>query len=176
MSDRRGKSAPNPSERRIHANDRRLSVRHPSRGTAAVIGWGEGDAHRTTPASLIDISMGGFSAWVETSPPRGGPVWLRLDGDDTSPWLKASVVTTARTGCLFWTRLRVSFRFLESCPYDLFKGAIQGFTRESHHRARAREGGNRRWWRRGKAAIAADGAEPAAQGGFDFDSASGAGR
>jgi hypothetical protein len=139
MSDRRGRNVPVLSERRAHSDDRRMAPRYFTRGTAAVIGWGEGDAHRTSPASLIDISMGGFSAWVETVPPRGVPVWLRLDNDGTSPWIKASVVATTRTGYLFWTRLRVRFRFLESCPYECFKEAIEGFTRVANYDGQACE-------------------------------------
>ena len=146
MSDRRTRNAPVLSERRVPADDRRNAPRYFTKGTAAVIGWSEGDTHRTVPATLVDISMGGFSARVDTFPPRGVPVWLRLDGETPSPWLKASVVATITTGCLFWTRRLVRLRFLEACTYDVFKGAIEGFTSESFINP-AYEGFDSRHWR-----------------------------
>jgi hypothetical protein len=147
MSDRRTRNDPILDERRVPSGDRRAAPRYASKGTAAVIGWPEGDEHRTIDATLIDISMGGFSAWVETFPPRGVPVWLRLDGENPSPWLKATVVATIKTGCFFWTRRRVRLRFLEACPYEFFKGAIEGFTCEVHYRDQMFEGSNSRYWR-----------------------------
>jgi hypothetical protein len=147
MSDRRSRNAPFFSERRVPRGDRRGAPRYETHGTLAVIGWAEGDQHRTTPANLIDLSMGGCSAWVETFPPRGAPVWFRLDGAHPSPWLKVSVVATSTSGRLCWTRHRVRLRFLDSCTYDLFKRAIDGFTREHDDRNRLEEGFDSRYWR-----------------------------
>jgi hypothetical protein len=121
--------------------------RYTTQGTRAVIGWADGDQHRTTPATLIDISMGGLSAWVETFPPRGAPVWFRLEGENPTAWLKASVVATSTSGRLCWTRRHVRLRFLESCPYELFKQAIDGFTRERDYSDQAYEGFDGRSWR-----------------------------
>jgi len=101
-----------------------------AQGTAAVIGWAEGEEHRTTPATLIDISLGGFAATVETFPPPGKTVWLRLDGDSPSSWVKAAVIETITTGFFRWARRRVRLRFLEGCPYDFFKAAIEGFSHQ----------------------------------------------
>ena len=149
MSDRRRKNAPALSDRcaSVANVERRSAPRYASQGTAAFIGWSDGDDQRTIPATLIDISMGGFSAWVDSYPPRGVPVWLRLDGASCSPWLKANVVATGRSGYLFWSRRRVRLRFLEPCPYDFFKEAIQGFTREVNYLDQTFEGANRRYWR-----------------------------
>jgi hypothetical protein len=147
MSDRRTRNAPVLSERRVPVDDRRSAPRYVTQGTPAVIGWSEGEEHRTVPASLVDISMGGFSAWVEVFPPRGVPVWLRLDGDNATPWLKASVVATVTKGCLFWTRRQVRLRFLEACTYDFFKAAIDGFTLEHKNRVQTFEGFDGRYWR-----------------------------
>jgi hypothetical protein len=135
------------SNRRDLASDRRTAPRYATKGTAAVIGWAVGEEYRTIPATLIDISLGGFSAWVEAFPPRGEAVWLRLDGEKPSPWVKASVVEANTTGCLFWTRKRVRLRFLENCPYDFFKAAIDGFTTEIHYEHNMIEGFHSRYWR-----------------------------
>jgi hypothetical protein len=147
MSDRRSRNAPFFSERRVPRDDRRSAPRYATNGTIAVIGWAEGDQHRTTAATLIDISMGGLSALVETFPPRGAPVWFRLEGENPSDWLKASVVATNTTGRLCWTRRHVRLRFLESCPYDLFKRAIDGFARERDYSDQAYQGFDGRSWR-----------------------------
>ena len=147
MSDRRRRNAPVLGKGRRIGGDRRSAPRYPTSGTAAVIGWTEGGEQRTIAATLIDISMGGFSAWVETFPPREGTVWLHLDGEDPSTCLKASVIATIKTGCLFWTRRQVRFRFVDDCPYDFFKGAIEGFTYENHYRDPMFEGSNSRHWR-----------------------------
>jgi hypothetical protein len=146
MSDRRRKSTPTPSNRRA-ASERRGAPRYVTGGTPALIGWAEGEAHRTTPARLIDISMGGFSAWVEEFPPRGVAVWFRLEGENPWPWIKATVVKTITSGYLFWTRRQARFRFLEPCPYDLFKEAIEGFTKEVQYSDEIFEGFNSRHWR-----------------------------
>jgi hypothetical protein len=147
MSDRRGKSTPTPDERHASPGDRRTAPRYVTGGTSALIGWAEGDAHRTTRARLIDISMGGFSAWIEEFPPCGVAVWFRLEGENPSPWIKASVVKTIKSGYFFWTRLQARFRFLEPCPYDLFKEAIEGFTKEVQYTEGIFEGFNGRHWR-----------------------------
>jgi hypothetical protein len=130
MSDRRNKSTEALSTRHEFARDRRIAPRYAASGTAAVISWPDGSGYRSVSARMIDISLGGFSAWVETFPPRCTAVWLRLDNKDPSAWLKASVIETITSGYLFWTRRRVRGRFLEACPYDLFKGAIEGFSHE----------------------------------------------
>jgi hypothetical protein len=147
MSDRRRKSTPTLGERRAPAGDRRAAPRYATGGTSALIGWAEGEAHRTTPARLIDISMGGFSAWVEEFPPRGVAVWFRLEGENPSPWIKASVVKTIKSGYLFWTRRQARFRFLEACPYELFKDAIEGFSQHIQYSDQVFEGFNGRYWR-----------------------------
>jgi len=147
MSDRRTRNAPVLSERRAPADDRRSAPRYVTQGTPAVIGWAEGEEHRTIPATLVDISMGGFAAWVEVFPPRGVPVWLRLDGEHPSPWLKASVVATITKGFLFWSRRQVRLRFLEACTYEFFKAAIEGFTHELQYHDQKFDGFDSRYWR-----------------------------
>jgi hypothetical protein len=134
-------------DRHDYWDDRRGAPRYATQGTAAVIGWAVGEEHRTIPATLIDISLGGSSAWVESFPPRGEAVWFRLDGENPSPWIKASVIEAITKGYLFWTRKRVRLRFLEACPYDVFKAAIEGFTREIQQDFHPIEGFHSRLWR-----------------------------
>jgi hypothetical protein len=140
-------NAPILSPHTPSVGDRRTAPRYLTGGTTAVIGWSEGNEYRTIGAKLIDISVGGFSAYVETFPPRGVAAWLRLDGSNQSRWIKASVIAASKTGLLFSIRRRVRLRFLEACPYDLFKGAIRGFTHEVKHYDQTYEGFDSRYWR-----------------------------
>jgi hypothetical protein len=57
------------------------------------------------------------------------------------------VVATLTKGGLFWSRRQVRMRFLELCPYDVFKTAIEGFTHELHYSDEQFEGVNRHYWR-----------------------------
>jgi hypothetical protein len=147
MSDRRHRDAPVLSKRHAVAGERRNASRYETKGTAAFIGWSEQGEYRTVAATLIDISMGGFSAWIKTVPPPAEDVWLRLDGEDPPRWIKAHVVAMYKTGCLSWARRRVRLRFLEPCPYDFFKAAIEGFTREVTQTDNIIEKFHSRFWR-----------------------------
>jgi hypothetical protein len=147
MFGRRSRNVSTLSEHRVRGQDRRGAPRYAARGTPAVIGWAEGDQHRTTPAILVDMSMGGLSAWVETFPPPGAAVWFRLDGESPSPWLKVSVVATGTSGRLVATRRHIRLRFLEPCTYDLFKRAVDGFTRERDLSDQSYDGFDTRYWR-----------------------------
>jgi hypothetical protein len=128
MSGRRG-SAISVSEH-IASSERRSTTRYEASGTPVVIGWGEGEGRQITAGTLINISLGGCAVQVTTFPPNEGDVWIRLTAAESTPWIRASVVETIKRGRFGWTRRFVRLRFVESCPYDLFKAAIEGFTRE----------------------------------------------
>jgi hypothetical protein len=111
--------------------NRRVSQRYDAGGTAAVFAWQESNHFRTMEASLERISLGGVSALAECVPPAETPLWFRLRDDQTSDWVPATLVGAARTGRLRTGRHRVRMRFFETCPYDIFKAAIEGFSHES---------------------------------------------
>jgi hypothetical protein len=73
-----------------------------------------------------------LDARVETFPPREITVWLCLDRPCSSPRVEALVVETIKRGKFTWTKRQVRLRFLEPCPYDFFKAAIEGFSRDLH--------------------------------------------
>jgi hypothetical protein len=110
--------------------ERRSASRYATPGTPVLIAWGEGPDYRTTAGTLTDISLGGCAVQVTTLPPKRGAVSIRLTGPAPSPWIQASVLEAIKRGRFAWTRRIVRLRFTESCPYDLFKAAIAGFTRE----------------------------------------------
>jgi hypothetical protein len=129
------------------SGERRTTVRYPTPSTSVLIGWREGDGHRTTSGTLIDISLGGCAAQVTDFPPREGTVWFRLTGSDSLPWIQAEVIATIKKGSLGWTRRLVRLRFIESCPYDVFKLAVEGFGREVRLPDFEAEGYSIRDWR-----------------------------
>jgi hypothetical protein len=96
---------------------------------------------------LINISLGGCAARVTTFPPNDGEVWIGLTASESTSWIRASVVETIRRGRFGRTRRLVRLRFIESCPYDLFKAAIEGFTREVHLSDLEAKGYSIRDWR-----------------------------
>jgi hypothetical protein len=151
MSDRRHRNDPVLNKRRNPAGDRRRAPRYETNGVPASVGWYDGTDYRTTPARLIDISLGGLSAWTQALPTVGASAWFRLGEEDTSPWVEAVVVEAAavKVSRLFWARSRprVRLRFVASCPYDTFKTAIEGFAREADYTDPFFDGVDRRTWR-----------------------------
>lgn len=118
-------------DRRLPGDDRRKTPRYAAGGTVVILTWPDGDDYRTVAAELKDISFGGGSALVESAPPAQSTVWFRVRGDDTSPWIGATVVGVSRTGLLGRGPRFLRWRFAESCPYGIFKAAIDGFSGES---------------------------------------------
>jgi hypothetical protein len=112
------------------SGERRTTMRYAASGTPLLIAWSEGDGHRTAAGTLINISLGGCAAEVPAFPPTDEALWVRLKDSASSPWIQASVVETIKRGRFAWTRRIVRLRFVDACPYDLFKAAIEGFTRE----------------------------------------------
>src|SRR4051812_42571158 len=116
-------------DRRTSREDRRAAPRYPSKGAHAFLEWEDGGEVRRIPARLGDISMGGLSASVDSFPPGGAAVRVRLD-DPRSPPVETLLIATITKGLFAWTRRSVRLRFLEPCPYEFFKAAIEGFYRE----------------------------------------------
>jgi hypothetical protein len=110
--------------------ERRSTLRYTTAGTPILIAWGEGDGHQAAAGSLINISLGGCAAQVTTFPPKEGALWIRLTGSASSPWTQASVVEMIKRGSFAWTRRVLRIRFIDGCPYELFKAAIEGFAQE----------------------------------------------
>src|SRR3954470_12302450 len=130
MIERRMLDIPIEQDRRARGRDRRNARRYAAGGTLAVLTWAEGDDMRTASARLRDISLAGGSALVESPPPKGTLVWFRLQSDLYSNWLGAYIIGVSRTGVLGRGPRLVRWRFRETCPYEIFKAAIEGFTSE----------------------------------------------
>src|SRR4051794_17628646 len=120
--DRRGRSG----------SERRLTPRYPAGGTSVVLTWTEDNNFRSVGASLRDISQGGGSGMAEDAPAPGTVLWFRLTGDDTTPWIGATVIGVSKSGFLGRGPRLVRWQFRESCPYEVFKAAIEGFNVDVH--------------------------------------------
>ena len=103
--------------------------RYAANGNAALLVWAEGQAWRGGSASVVDFGFDGCTLRVDDFPPRGGAAWLCLAATGPSPWLQGTVIATIKKGRFSWVRRLVHLRFLEPCPYDVFKAAIGGFSR-----------------------------------------------
>jgi hypothetical protein len=119
-----------PTQRAAATTDRRATTRYAARGTEALVVWSDGDQQQTTSARLIDVSLGGCFANVTVLPPEEGRVWLQLVGLPSSAPIEARVVAAIQRGRFVWTRRLLRLEFVEGCPYDVFKAAIEGFSRE----------------------------------------------
>jgi hypothetical protein len=89
-----------------------------------LIGWWEGTEFRTVAGLLKDISRGGAAAFAETSPPRGAPIFLRLNGNRLTEWLEASVVEVSKNRWFRRVPRLIRMQFAEICPYPFFQAAI----------------------------------------------------
>lgn len=131
MFERRATTNALHERRKNSGSDRRITQRYEAGGTPVLLTWRDMEEYHTIEGRLQDISLGGVSALTPETPPPGVPIWFRLRNDDRSEWILAAVVGSGRSG-LFGRGPRVlRLRFHESCPYDVFKAAIEGFTQES---------------------------------------------
>lgn len=101
--------------------ERRRTPRYKAADTPALLGWTHGDAFRTCPATLINISRDGALVVAHGWPPIEESVWLSVEGQVPTDWLEATVVgpMELREGL---PRLRLSFR--EPCPLPFLETAI----------------------------------------------------
>jgi hypothetical protein len=113
----------------------------------AFLGWYEEEAYRTSAVKLIDVSLLGIKLEAEVFPPEDGRVWLCLVGQKPSQWIEVGVVELSTERHLLGVRRLVRLQFLESCPYDVFKEAIEGFSREVFHPVLPQNGLSERDWR-----------------------------
>ena len=147
MSDRRTTISPWIEERREADRDRRQAQRYLAGGTPVVLTWTEAGQFRTLNARLKDISLSGLAVFSESSPPKGIPIWFRLKDDQTSDWINAAVVGSAKTGLLGLGPRVVRMHFLSPCPYHVFKEAIDGFTHQIKYPDQSLGVYTRRDWR-----------------------------
>jgi len=111
------------------------------------LSWTEGGTQRSVESTLCDISLGGGAALATSAPTVGAVLWFRLQGDETSPWVEARVVSVAKTGFLGFGRRLIRWQFPDPCPYQIFKAAIQGFSRSTDIEEQTHPGFEKRDWR-----------------------------
>jgi hypothetical protein len=111
-------------------DDRRAASRYATKGPPAFLGWYEGDVYRTTAVKLLDVSLLGIKVEAEAFPPKEGTIWLCLAGQRPSQWIEVGVVECRKERRLISSRRLIRLQFLESCPYEVFKEAIEGFSHE----------------------------------------------
>src|SRR5436309_15025775 len=113
------RSQPSPmplrNDRRTPRDDRRAAPRYCTKGAHALLEWEEGGEVRRLPTRLVDISMGGLSASVDSFPPLGTAVRIWPEAPQSPP-IDTLLVATITKGRFAWTRRTVRLRFLDPCP------------------------------------------------------------
>jgi hypothetical protein len=135
-----------PFDFRLH--ERRSATRYAANNPPAFLGWYEGDRYRSTPVKVIDLSLSGIQVEVEGFPPSQGEVWLSVVGQKPSQWIEVSIVKRSREWQHLRLRRRLRLKFLESCPYDFFEVAIEGFKLSTQDPKSAAECDQDQVWRR----------------------------
>ena len=107
--------------------DSRGSSRYEAVRTAVYLGWWEEPEFRTCAAALRNLSHGGALVHVAVLPAEGSSVWLCLAGTPPGEWVPVSVVSVSgQSPGAYHVRLM----FPDSCPYEMFNGAVLGIAGE----------------------------------------------
>ena len=102
--------------------DRRRSARHLS-GISALLWWPGRSEPQPAEVVILDISMGGIALMIGESPPTPGPAHVRVEHGPMTDWVRIDLLTTKPT---MDGKTIVQSRFLEECPYGLFRAVIPG--------------------------------------------------
>lgn len=103
--------------------DRRASRRYHVKDVPAEFGWYEGDRFATSPATVLDLSLGGALVLAERLPPDSAVPWFRLGVEPDLEWCQVTLLAS-KSSLLGPSRVRL--RFHSHCPYHVFKRAIVG--------------------------------------------------
>ena len=107
--------------------DSRCSSRYETIRSAVYLGWWDEPEFRTCAAALKNLSHGGALVHVAVLPTEGASVWLCLAGTPPGEWVLVSIVSvTGKAPGAFQVRVR----FPDSCPYEMFNGAVLGLPAE----------------------------------------------
>jgi hypothetical protein len=100
--------------------ERRNARRYAVEGTAAELVLDERGARRL-PVEMLDLSHDGARVRGRDAPRPGEPAWLHWRPDGSSHWAEVALVAAHpdRDGAQV-----LRLRFLESCPYPVFKHAV----------------------------------------------------
>jgi PilZ domain len=101
--------------------NRRMSVRHPSSGNDAYLGWWKDGHLNTAPAQFRDISSGGAMVLTRDMPPDEH-VWLCLAKPAGARWCPVMVIRARETSVGL---VELGLAFEAPCDSDLFKSVVQ---------------------------------------------------
>lgn len=107
--------------------ERRLWERYPARESRASLSWVEGAAERTIRGELLNISGGGAAFVSDMLPPRGVPIFLRLEADVPEGIRIHAVEARLVMTSVDPSGMRIAHvQFVDPCPMDLFELAVDG--------------------------------------------------
>ena len=105
------------------AADNRGASRYGAVKGSVYLGWWAEPEFRTCAARLIDLSHGGALVHVAIAPPEEPGLWLCLAGAPPGDWVEVEIVVREVLNQDF---VKLRLRFPDSCPYELFEGAVLG--------------------------------------------------
>jgi hypothetical protein len=106
-------------------SDRRASTRYRASKNEAQFRWSAGAGMKTISAELINVSYTGALAVIGSRLPANSHIEFRLTQPNTTAWTEVTIVQISLApGRKFQVRLT----FSESCPYEFFTSAVDGFT------------------------------------------------
>lgn len=105
--------------------DSRSSSRYEAVKSAVYLGWWEEPEFRTCAAALRNLSHGGALVHVAVLPNESQAYWLCLAGTPPGEWVEVSVVSVTGSDP---GPYQVRLMFPESCPYEMFNGAVLGLS------------------------------------------------
>jgi hypothetical protein len=107
--------------------ERRLWERYPARESRASLSWPEGAAERVVRGELLNISGGGAAFVSEECPPRGVPIFLRLEAGAEDGVRLHAVESRLVTTSVDPSGMRVAhIHFVQPFPMELFELAVDG--------------------------------------------------
>ncbi len=106
----------------------RGSSRYNAVKTAVYLGWWEEPEFRTCAAALRNLSHGGALVHVAILPGESETCWLCLAGTPPGEWVPVSIVSVTGPAP---GPYQVRLKFPESCPYEMFNGAVLGMDGDS---------------------------------------------
>jgi hypothetical protein len=126
------------------SKDRRGAPRYtPAEALVACLCWHQGDEHKYTKGTIINVSATGILMMVDEVPPPKGAVWIRLEPPHPTDWVEGDTVRVEN----HWGEPKTArVRFREACPYDMFKAAVNGFAEKEGFMTLPSDLKNTRFW------------------------------
>jgi hypothetical protein len=101
-----------PSKGRFR--ERRKAPRFPVVENRGCLSWWDGDDCIVVPTRMENLSALGALLLLETPPPVGQPLWLRMEEPIATGWIEVGLAWANESGA-------AGVYFPSTCPYELYR-------------------------------------------------------